>query len=57
MKEKLGIVGDILIESAHGTGKILRNDGTRNRKRTAVVKLLNFKDKSRILHNYKETKL
>ena len=57
MKEKLGIEEDILIERAHCTGKIQRNDGTRNRKRTIVVKFLNFKDKSRILHTYREKKL
>ena len=50
VKEKLGIEGDILIEGANRTGKIQRNDGTRNRKRTIVVKFLNFKDESRILH-------
>ena len=57
VKEKLGIEEDILIERAHRTGKIQRNDGTRNRKRTIVVKFLSFKDKSRILHNYRENKL
>ena len=57
VKEKLGIEEDILIERAHCTGKIQRNDGTRNRKRTIVVKFLNFKDKSRILHTYREKKL
>ena len=57
VKEKLGIEEDILIERAHRTGKIQRNDGTRNRKRTIVVKFLNFKDKSRILHTYREKKL
>ena len=56
VKEKLGIEEDILIERAHWTGKIQRNDGTRNRKRTIVVKFLNFKDKSRILHTYREKK-
>ena len=30
---------------------------TRNRKRTIVVKFLNFKGKSRILHTYREKKL
>ena len=50
VKEKLGIEEYILIERVHRTGKIQRNDGTRNRKRTIVVKFLNFKDKSRILH-------
>ena len=50
VKEKLGIEEDILIERAHRTGKIQRNDGKRNRKTTIVVKFLNFKDKSRILH-------
>ena len=49
VKEKLGIE-DILIERAHRTGKIQRNDGTRNRKKTIVVKFLKFKGKSRILH-------
>ena len=57
MKEKLEIEEDILIERAHRTGNIQRNDGTRNRKRTIVVKFLNFKDKSRILHTYREKKL
>ena len=57
VKEKLEIEEDILIERAHWTGKIQRNDGTRNRKRTIVVKFLSFKDKSRILHNYREKKL
>ena len=57
MKEKLGIEEDILIERAHRMGKIQRNDGTRKRKRTIVVKFLNFKDKSRILHTYREKKL
>ena len=57
MKEKLGIEEDILIERAHRTGKIQRNDGTRNRKRTIVVKFLNFKGKSRILRTYREKKL
>ena len=50
VKEKLGIEEEILIERAHRTEKIQKNDGTRNRKRTIVVKFLNFKDKSRILH-------
>ena len=57
VKEKLGIEEDILIERAHQKGKIQRNYGTRNRKRRIVVKFLNFKDKSRILHTYREKKL
>ena len=57
LKEKLEIEEDSLIERAHRTGKIQRNDGTRNRKRTIVVKFPNFKDKSRILHTYREKKL
>ena len=57
MKEKLGIEEDILIERAHRMGKIQRNDGTRKRKRTIVVKFLSFKDKSRILYTYREKKL
>ena len=57
VKEKLGIEEDILTERAHRTEKIKRNNGTRNRKRTIVVKFLNFKGKSRILHSYREKKL
>ena len=57
VKEKFGTEEHILIEKAHRTGKIQRNDGTRNRKRTIVVKFLSFKDKSRILHIYREKKL
>ena len=57
MKEKLGIEEDILIKRAHCTGKIQRNDRTRNRKRTIVMKFLNFKDKSIILHTCREKKL
>ena len=57
VKEKLEIEEDILIERAHRTGKIQGNDGTRNRKRTTVVKFLNFEDKLRILHTYREKKL
>ena len=57
VKEKLGMEEDILIERAHRTGKIQRNDGTKNRKRKIVVKFLNFKDKWRILHTYREKKL
>ena len=57
LKEKLGIEEEILIERAHHTGKIERNDGTRNRKTTIVVRFFNFKDKSRILHTYREKKL
>ena len=53
-KEKLGIEEDILIERAYRTGKVRRNNGTRNRKGTIVVKFPNFKDKSRILHTYRE---
>ena len=56
VKETLGIEEDILIERAHRIGKIQRNDGARNRKRTIVVKFLNFKEKSRILHTYREKK-
>ena len=53
MIQKLGIEE----ERANRTGKIQRNDGARNRKRIIVVKFLNFKDKSRILHTYREKKL
>ena len=48
---------DSFIGRAHRTGKIQRNDWARNRKRTILVKFLNFNDKSRILHTYREKKL
>ena len=57
MKGKLGIEEDILIERAHCTGKIQRNDGTTNRRTIIIVKFHNFKDKSRILHTYREKML
>ena len=57
MKENLGIEEYILTEGANRTGKIQRNDGTRNRKRTIVAKFLNFKDKLRSLHTYRKNKL
>ena len=57
MKEKLRVEEDILIVRAHRTGKIQTNDRARNRKRTIVMKLFNFKDKSRILYTYRENKL
>ena len=57
VKEKLGIEENIAVERAHRKGKIHRNDGTRNKKRTVVVKILSFKNKSRILHTYREKKL
>ena len=37
-------------------GKMQRYKCTRNKKRTIVVKFLNFKGKQRILHTYKEKK-
>ena len=37
--------------------KMQENDDTRNKKRTIDVKFLNHKDKSRILHTYREQKL
>ena len=62
VKEKLGIEEDTLRgrfreDSANRKWKIQRNDGTRNRKGTIVVKFLNFMDKSTILHTYREKKL
>ena len=53
VKEKLGIEEDILIETAHRMGKIQRSERARNKKRSIVVKFLNFKGKSRILHTYR----
>ena len=57
MKEKLGIEEEITPERAYCKEKIQRNDGTRNRKKTIVAKFLDFKDKSRIQHTYREKKL
>ena len=57
MKEKLGIEEGTSIERAHHTGSIQRNDGTKNKKRTIVVKFLDFNCKSRILNTYREKRL
>ena len=60
VKEKLRIEEDIAIERAHRKGNthhIHRNDDTRSKKKTVVVKILSFKDKSRILHTCREKKL
>ena len=38
-------------------GKIQRNDGRKNRKRSIVLKFLKFKDKPIILHPHREKKL
>ena len=57
MKEKLGVEEDISIEREHCTGKIQKSDGTRSKKRAIVVKFLNFKDKSKVLHTSREKKL
>ena len=42
-KEKLRIEEDISIKRAYRTWKMQRNDGTRNKKSTIVMKFLNFK--------------
>ena len=42
-KEKLRIEEDISIKRAYRTWKMQRNDGTRNKKSTIVMKSLNFK--------------
>ena len=47
----------ILIERAHHMEEIQRNDGTRNRKRTIIVKFLSFKDKLKIARTCREKKL
>ena len=50
----LGIEKDISVERAR---EIQRIDSKRNKKRTIIVKFLNFKDSSGILNTYKGTKL
>ena len=55
VKKKLGIEEDRrhLNWKSISHGNMQRNDGTRNKKRTIVVKFLNFKSKSRILNAYR----
>ena len=52
-QEKLEIYEGIIIERAHRTkGKTTRNNTARkNKPRTIVIKLANYKDKSMILRN------
>ncbi|XP_065672183.1 uncharacterized protein LOC136090007 [Hydra vulgaris] len=54
LKEKLGIKNNIAIERAHRTGK---KHESGKRKRTIVVKFLNYKDREIVLNEYKKRKL
>jgi hypothetical protein len=55
LKEKLGITNNIQIERAHRTGR--KHEPGQKKRRTIVVKFLNFKDKETILEEYKRLKL
>ncbi|XP_065683329.1 uncharacterized protein LOC136096107 [Hydra vulgaris] len=55
LKEKLSI-NEEHIERAHRTGKEEDNDGKIIRRRTIVVKFLDYKDRETILDNYKKLK-
>ena len=57
IKERLNISSKVKIERAHRTGSKKYRDGTENKKRSIVVKFLNYKDKANILDKYKEKKL
>nr|XP_047131556.1 uncharacterized protein LOC124810552 [Hydra vulgaris] len=54
LKEKLGIKNNIAIERAHRTGK---KHVSGKRRRTIVVKFLNYKDREIVLNEYKKRKL
>jgi hypothetical protein len=55
IKDKLNIKHEIQIERAHRTGK--KNETGQKKRRTIVVKFLNYKDKETIIHHYKRLKL
>ncbi|XP_065658829.1 uncharacterized protein LOC136083361 [Hydra vulgaris] len=57
IKEKLNINEEIHIERAYRTGKKENEDGSIRRRRTVVVKFLDYKDRENILENYKKLKL
>ena len=57
IKEKLGLKEEFKIERAHRSGRQIRQDQTRNSKRTIVARFLNYKDKTKILELYREKKL
>ena len=48
---------EVIIERAHRSGKIFRDDGGRNWKRTIVVRFLNYKDKDQVLAKFRDKKL
>jgi hypothetical protein len=56
LKEKLNIKDGIQIERAHRAGR-KDNEKDKQRKRTIVVKFLNFKDREIILEKYRKLKL
>ena len=57
IKQDLNIEENIKIERAHRSGRIYRQDNSKNDKRTIVIKFLNYKDKERVLHTYRKVKL
>ena len=57
LKDKLGIEENIQIERAHRTGNRNYHDGSKNTKRTIIIKLLNYKDKRKILDAFVQKKL
>ena len=56
IRNDLGIVEDVTIERAHRSGD-LRKARERNRPRTIIAKLLNFKSKEQILQKARENKI
>ena len=55
-KEQLG-VNNVVIERAHRSGRKKRDDGSRNKKRTVIVKFNSFKDKNLVLERFRSKKL
>ena len=56
-QKDLGINEEVIIERAHRSGPKIFKDGKPNSKRVIVMKLLNYKDKQKILKRYAEKQL
>ena len=57
LKEKLGLEHSMKIERAHRVGRARHNNGEVNKRRTIVVKFLDYKEKRDVLSTFIQKKL
>ena len=53
IRDKLRIENNVTTARAHKTGKMKRENGAVNKKRTIVVRFLSYKEKASILTKYR----